>query len=497
VEAVELTAPGACNTDRKNLYGQLRSRKIFGAFNDQEGEAIWERLLSISVDRLIPSFYSYFEDINYLQGPVKCIKSLIDLSPRDSVSTALLRAFRDGNQRDGQYVVQKSESKFVLRQGDSLEGEDSTLRQLWIMAMRYSGGKLDWRPDKATLCEIATHAYQLGFKSTPIMDFVRESTDRHIAHKALVEARRPEHFKYDASAFENHIQQMIGFFSTAKLLTEKETKEVLEVESHDRPPRRCGIPEPKDHKHDRLSLFLDKLHRTNEQEFLEIGSFFIRRSVYFAFFGRSLATTNRSTTPEQTRAPESDTHEVRTDEEVQLVFEQHRTKLAEQENESQRLAERDLSRLMKKRSVEEDRLAQLAEQRQAEENKLAQLTIQWEAKEFRLAQVAVQRQSEESRLAQLVKQREAEEILIAQLVGKRQTEEALLAQLVQERHIEMQKKMIEQEREQHVGEGGRIQMEQDLFEDDIEIDLGEDIEPGNGEQTQAVEEKAQRHAKEL
>ena len=84
-------------------------------------------MLSISSDRLIPSFYSYFKDINYFQGPVKCVKSLIELSPRDSVSSALLRAFSDGNRRVNQYVVQESESRFVLKLRDISDGEDFAL----------------------------------------------------------------------------------------------------------------------------------------------------------------------------------------------------------------------------------------------------------------------------------------------------------------------------------------------------------------------------------
>ncbi|KAF1964839.1 hypothetical protein BU23DRAFT_363413, partial [Bimuria novae-zelandiae CBS 107.79] len=222
VKALELTAPGACRADREHLYGQLRSGKIFGAFNEQERETIWAKVISISSDRLIPSFYSYFEDMNYFQGPVKCVKSLIELSPRDSVSSALLRAFSDGNRRVNQYVVQESESRFVLRPGDISDGEDFALRQMWIIAMRYSEAKLDWKPNKATLCEIAAYAYRLGFKSTPILNLMKESADRQIALKALLEARRPDRFKYDAAAFEDYIDQMVGFFSTAEALTEEE-----------------------------------------------------------------------------------------------------------------------------------------------------------------------------------------------------------------------------------------------------------------------------------
>jgi hypothetical protein len=99
VKALELKAPGACTLDRVSLWGQLQRGKIFSAFTNQEHELIWTEILSASTDRLIPSLSSFFDDVNYLQGPTDCIKALIELSPEEIVSSALERIFSDVNQK--------------------------------------------------------------------------------------------------------------------------------------------------------------------------------------------------------------------------------------------------------------------------------------------------------------------------------------------------------------------------------------------------------------
>jgi hypothetical protein len=465
---LELTAPGACRADRERLYGQLRGGKIFSAFNEQERRAIWEKVLSISFDRLIPSFYSYFEDMNYFQGPVKCVKSLLEFSPRDSVSSALLRAFRDGNRRVSQYVVQESETSFVLRPGDSSVREDFALRQIWIIAMRYSEAKRDWKPSKATLCQIAAHAYRLEFKSMPILNLMQGSADRQIALKALLEARRPDRFKYDADAFEDYIEQMVRILSTAEALTEEEARDICEVENDGKPHKRCGVPKPKDHEQDKLSLFLDKLHDASEQQYPEITSLFVRRSVYFAFWGKPAHIANYGTSHEQTPAPEEEMVEAEVEEETREFAQQQQFTQPAEKRESQRQSEQE-----RKTQAEEGRLAQLSERRQTEEGHLAQLSERRRAEEKRLAQLAEQRQAMLERLVQLAEQEESQRGGIP--------EQQRLAQISEqegERHGEAEQEtqaeeerlwLAEQESQRQAEDDRHRQSEQELFEaDDIQ-----------------------------
>jgi hypothetical protein len=480
VKALELTAPGACKADKERLYGQLRGGNIFGAFNEQEREAIWEIVLVISSDRLIPSFYSYFEDINYFQGPVKCIKPLLD--SRDSVSAALLRAFKDENRSVGQYVVQESESRFVVRPGDL--AEDFALRQIWMIAMRYSGAKLDWQPSKATLCAIATHAYHLGFQSAPILNLMQGSPDRQIARKTLLEARRPDRFQYDAAAFEDYIDQIVRFFSTAEALTEEETRNIYEVDNDGRPPKRCGVPNLRDHDRDKLSLFLDTLHDTNEKQYPEMTSFFVRRSVYFAFWGKPAHIVNHSTSHERTRTHEEEMGEIEAEETQELVERRQCTQFAES-RASQRPVEQEregpadegyLATPFEQTQTEENQLAQLLDQTQTEKNQLAQLLDQTQTEKNQLAQLLEQTQTEKNQLAQLLEQTQTEKNQLAQLLDQTQTEKNQLTQLLEQLQTE------KQDWQQQPNENGHWEAEQ-AFEETEMTSNGQKLLGWHGEMT--------------
>ena len=160
---------------------------------------------------------------------------------------------------------------------------------------------------------------------------------------------------------------MVGFFSTAEALIEEEARIIYEVDNDGRPPKRCGIPKPKDHEQDKLSLFLDKLHDTNEQQYPEITSFFVRRSVYFAFWGKSARIVNHGTAHE--RFPEQEILERETEEEMRdFVEQQQLAQPTEQERRRQKQAEQERER---QRQAEEEQLARLVEERRAKEKLLA------------------------------------------------------------------------------------------------------------------------------
>ena len=115
---------------------------------------------------------------------------------------------------------------------------------------------------------------------------------------------------------------MVRFFSTAEALTEEEARKIHEFDDDKRLPKRCGIPKPKEYKQDRVSLFIGKLHDTNNQQYPGITSFFVRRSVYFAFWGKLARIFNHGTTYE--RFPEREILERETGEEMRGFPEQQR-----------------------------------------------------------------------------------------------------------------------------------------------------------------------------
>lgn len=360
VKALELKAPRACTSDRVSLYGQLSSGKIFGAFTDQEREVIWTEILSASTDRLIPSLSSFFADVNYLQGPADCVKTLIELSPGETVSSALEGIFSDVNQETDRCLIQQSESTFVSIPGSKSDRVELGCRQIWISAMRnYLEmpsqkeednllAKPRSEPNEYILYEFASLAYRLGFESKQIHCLIQRSADEEIARKALLKARDPHRYTYNHAAFAHFVKQIIRFFCTAEKVVEEHA---IDVDGSQRAPKRKGIPETGVYKTDQSSLFLDKLHSTNKEQRDTLTSFFIRRSVYFAFFGK----------------PDCAKHERRerlAREEQERFAEQERQDWERQEQQRQEQERLERERLTRE---EQERLAQEEQERLARE----------------------------------------------------------------------------------------------------------------------------------
>ncbi|KAH8727397.1 hypothetical protein GQ44DRAFT_584583, partial [Phaeosphaeriaceae sp. PMI808] len=295
VKALELKAPGACRSDRLSIYGQLRAGKIFGAFTDREREAVWTDILSETINRLIPSLSSFFADVNYLKGPADCVKTLVELWPDETVSSALERIFSDVNQETDQCIIQQSDSNFISIPGNKSDRLELGVLQIWIGAMRDYLEMLPEKDDDSLVakprsqpherirCEFASLAYRLGFESEEIRHQIQRSPDEEIARKALLKARDPNRYKYDDAAFSKFVKQMVGFFSTAEKRIGDDTK--MDFEGYPRTLKRKGIPRTGIYKAEKSSLYLEKLYSICGDQSDEVTSFFVRRSVYFAFFG--------------------------------------------------------------------------------------------------------------------------------------------------------------------------------------------------------------------
>jgi hypothetical protein len=292
VNEVELTAPGYCEQDAFHLKRKLQRGEIFGAFSTSERERIWMNMLSVSTDRLIPSLRAFFDDVNYLQGPADCLKRLISATRGGWISKTLRREFTGVNQKPDSYIVQTSETEFEDRPGNSSDQVEFGIRHMWIRAMRdhheipaqrkkVAEDRLassEPKEDETIFCAFGSFAYRLGFETKKIHEVLQRSSDREIARTALLKARKPERYVYDTAEFELYVDKIVSFFNAASAVSKMPS-----YKPGTGFPNRCGQPKELDHAEDRKVLFMDNLHRPI-QGGCGVTSFFVRRSVYLAFF---------------------------------------------------------------------------------------------------------------------------------------------------------------------------------------------------------------------
>jgi hypothetical protein len=130
VKFLELKAPGVSVLDANAVHGKLLTGKIFNRFSDTDRSNIWMRMQN--VEGLIPSLYSFFEDIKYLEVCADCVKRLVTLSQDDTVYTALEAAYLRSNR--GKPLVQITDSS--PRPEKAIERVDLGRRELYAFTMR-------------------------------------------------------------------------------------------------------------------------------------------------------------------------------------------------------------------------------------------------------------------------------------------------------------------------------------------------------------------------
>lgn len=92
VEKLQLLAPGDSSKDRTIVKGLVHSGEVFSNFTGLERSSIWKRLKR--TDGIIPSLYTFFKDLWYLESCANCIKRLITPSRLcPTIRTAMRAAF--------------------------------------------------------------------------------------------------------------------------------------------------------------------------------------------------------------------------------------------------------------------------------------------------------------------------------------------------------------------------------------------------------------------
>ena len=254
-------------TDLAFLYTKIQKGAMFHAFNEQERNAILHTLKS--VDGLVPSFDTFFEDFKCLRIWGQCAKTLVRVRPGGTVFMALEQSFDDSNQQVDHCIVRAAQSDFTTVPGSITDRVNLGYRQLFLYVMRHhremipgstkmerrgrkktvEGIHIPEEVDKLAWYRFAALADQLGFTSVGIASLK---------------------FKNEATT-EVPFKQAKPSFVTAG--------------SGESEERRSGRPYDRAYEQSQRNLFLNSVHDTDQSQGCGITPFFVRRSIYLAFLG--------------------------------------------------------------------------------------------------------------------------------------------------------------------------------------------------------------------
>lgn len=95
VEALQFIAPWASTLDAKILRDKILGEEIFCRFSQQEREGIWIRLQFFK--GLVSSLFEFFENVKCLEAWVNCLKWLVCIGPRETLSTTMNKIYTNIN----------------------------------------------------------------------------------------------------------------------------------------------------------------------------------------------------------------------------------------------------------------------------------------------------------------------------------------------------------------------------------------------------------------
>ena len=299
VEALQLKAPAASAADARAIKGMILSGEAFSLLTEPERTAIWERMSTHDAcDGIIPSLFTFFRDVNYLEACANGMKQLVELSKGcPTVRAAMKHAFKSDGRRET-CPVQTSEAAFRSQAGSTSDLFELAYRQLWLFVMRHypqlarktTSKKVVAKSscgeaDEIVLYDMAVLSQRLGFDSTSVTDLLKCAPDRQIAREALLKARKPGSYRYDADTFESLIDRVVECFASAVAYGAHPASNVV-LRGVSGLRSRCGPPRQDMHLLDRSLLFLDRVHAKSPSTSDVVSSFYVRQCVYFAFFGR-------------------------------------------------------------------------------------------------------------------------------------------------------------------------------------------------------------------
>ncbi|KAJ6070728.1 hypothetical protein N7467_012047 [Penicillium canescens] len=215
-----------------------------------------------------------------------------------SIWETMKRMFIPSSEGERECFIQTTARCFRRTRFEDIKSFELGYRQLWLYAMRNyflmprvseKNDELLAKPDRAKadkkiLYEMAELAHRLGFESTEIQELLAQCPDRQIALAALLQARKPDRYEYHPHQLESLVTKVVECFSAA--VEQDERPSILLADSSVEARARCGMPQLKTHKQDSPFLFLDNIHTVSLPVFDNITTFFVRRCVYLAFFGK-------------------------------------------------------------------------------------------------------------------------------------------------------------------------------------------------------------------
>jgi hypothetical protein len=303
VEVLYLRAPVISKQDAEYIEKGMRSEYLFPEIKDSTiRNAIRQCLLKI--EECIPSLFSLFRDLRYLEPPAKAMRALL---PKSAKEGSLRQNFRFRSSFPGNTTrlleLQNSETSYTSVSGSPEYLFDLAYRQTFLGAIRYFTSpstvttKKDMNPINQTAIaskrllgfKLVELAHRSGFSVSDVTDVLSKDSEVRFLEDMLYSLPR-ELYKFDLDIPQPLLESFKNYLHASTVRCDSTVFPSIATATAGEPVsqrcgRSCGNFSDDDN---RLHMFLPKLHATfaeMRKNGAEVSSFYVNQSIYLAFFG--------------------------------------------------------------------------------------------------------------------------------------------------------------------------------------------------------------------
>lgn len=293
VTCLQALAPSASRNDRASIRTMMKDRTIFPKVEDDAArDVLLDNILAH--DGLLPSLYTFFENLKYLEP---CCKILRELVLADTKTATIRSSLQESYNPVANFTVEYGE--YDSRPHPSTDPErtyDLAYWQLWLFTMRNfpdltaAAPRKEARTAKPTMREpnpalwqrLGELAVNLGFRTKTAVKLRNEDAHTCLATRLIEQC---------GSAPLSCQEEICRIAEVAKKLRYKKSQTVtasLTSEAKTHAERRVGRPFEQSHELDRGSLFLPFLGQTlgaSAERGHDITTFYCIRDIIINFLG--------------------------------------------------------------------------------------------------------------------------------------------------------------------------------------------------------------------
>ena len=310
VQHIELCCPGISQTDKDFLTQAMADKALFPMVTDRMLRSQISMNLQ-SIQYVIPSLRTFFEDTKWLEPCAKIMRTLVDPGTKESIQRSFKRTHE--GVETGHLRIQTSDVRFLTRQGSEDEIFITGYRQLWLFAWRHfpqlstilprkDAGKP--KPRERATNDIydrflARLALDFGFSSTTLRTLAGQDSDERMIREFVSQARPSHLYDLNDAAIESCIRAIWDILAAVRQRNEDTAP--LAISPPDQEVsrgHRCGRPHESSCNDSKPRFFFEQIYGP---ACTVVSHFSINRDIFRAFFGSQAYNGSRVTAPRATQ----------------------------------------------------------------------------------------------------------------------------------------------------------------------------------------------------